>query len=100
MAARELRYAWFEKVRTENGFDVIAVAHNLNDNIETLLINLIRGTGICGLKGMSPLTNNIIRPLLFSTREDIISYCSRQQNILQGRQIKCRHKIYKKQNKA
>ncbi len=81
MAARDLRYAWFEKVRIENGFDVIAIAHNLNDNIETLLINLIRGTGIYGLKGMSPLNNNIIRPLLFATREDIIKYCSRNKII-------------------
>lgn len=76
MAARELRYAWFEQVRTENGFDVVAVAHNLNDNSETLLINLIRGTGISGLTGMNPLNNNIIRPLLYATREDIIKYCS------------------------
>ncbi len=79
MAARELRYVWFEQVLIENGYDVIAVAHNLNDNIETLLINLIRGTGISGLKGMSPLNKNIIRPMLFATREDIITYCSRNK---------------------
>jgi len=75
MAARELRYRWFEKLRSENGYNSIAVAHNLNDNIETLLINLIRGTGIAGLTGMKPSANNIIRPLLFATREEIISYC-------------------------
>jgi tRNA(Ile)-lysidine synthase len=77
MAARELRYTWFEEIRKEKLYDLIAVGHNLNDNIETLLINLTRGTGICGLKGMSPSVNNIIRPLLFATREDIIEYCSR-----------------------
>lgn len=75
MAARELRYAWFEEVRVENNFDCIAVAHNLNDNIETLLINLTRGTGISGMTGMKPSFNNIIRPLLFATRNDILKYC-------------------------
>ncbi len=74
MAARELRYDWFEKIRSENGFDYIAVAHNLNDNIETLLINLIRGTGIAGLTGMKPATNRIIRPVLFASRQRIAHY--------------------------
>lgn len=76
MAARELRYEWFEKIRKDNGFDSIAVAHNLNDNIETLLINLIRGTGIAGLTGMKNAGNRIIRPLLFATRHTIEKYCS------------------------
>lgn len=78
MAARELRYNWFEKIRTEHGYDSVAVAHNLNDNIETLMINLIRGTGIAGLTGMKPHANNIIRPLLFATRGEIIKYCNSQ----------------------
>ena len=77
MAARELRYTWFEETRKEHGFDSIAVAHNLNDNIETLMINLIRGTGVAGLTGMKPFNNKIIRPLLFATRQDIIYYCNR-----------------------
>ena len=68
MAARELRYKWFEEIRKENGYDSIAVAHNLNDNIETLMINLIRGTGIAGMAGMKPVSKKIIRPLLFATR--------------------------------
>lgn len=75
MAARELRYKWFEEIRIEYGYDSIAVAHNLNDNIETLLINLTRGTGIAGLTGMRPTVNNIIRPLLFATRAVIKAYC-------------------------
>jgi tRNA(Ile)-lysidine synthase len=79
MAARELRYEWFEKIREDNNFDFIAVAHNLNDNIETLLINLIRGTGITGLSGMRPVSNKIIRPLLFASRQKIEDYCSDQQ---------------------
>jgi tRNA(Ile)-lysidine synthase len=75
MAARELRYAWFEEIRKENRYDSVAVAHNLNDNIETLIINLTRGTGITGMTGMKPKSNLIIRPLLFASREDITGYC-------------------------
>jgi tRNA(Ile)-lysidine synthase len=77
MAARELRYRWFEQIRKEHGYDSIAIAHNLNDNIETLMINLIRGTGVPGLTGMKPEVNNIIRPMLFATRQEIIYYCNR-----------------------
>lgn len=77
MAARDLRYNWFEKIRIQNGFDYIAVAHNLNDNIETLLINLTRGTGITGLAGMRPVSGSIIRPLLFATRNEIEKYCKK-----------------------
>jgi len=79
MAARELRYRWFEEIRINNGYDLIAVAHNLNDNIETLLINLTRGTGISGLTGIHPLNGSIIRPLLFATRTDIEKYCRNNQ---------------------
>lgn len=74
MAARELRYTWFEQIRKENGFDSIAVAHNLNDNIETLLINLTRGTGIAGMTGMRPVSGRIIRPLLFASRKEITGF--------------------------
>lgn len=81
MAARELRYSWFEEIRVNNEFDSVAVAHNLNDNIETLIINLVRGTGLTGLTGMRPRNNNIIRPLLFATREEIMSYCKENQII-------------------
>ena len=81
MAARELRYTWFEEIRKINGYDFIAVAHNLNDNIETLIINLTRGTGITGLTGMRPSINKIIRPLLFATRRDITDYCNEKKLI-------------------
>ena len=74
MAARELRYKWFEEIRKENEYDLIAVAHNLNDNIETLLINLARGTGLAGMAGMKPVNNRIIRPLLFATRREITEF--------------------------
>ncbi len=74
MAARDLRYGWFEKIRNENGYTRIAVAHNLNDNIETLILNLTRGTGLTGLSGIKPSSGHIIRPLLFATREEITSH--------------------------
>lgn len=77
MAARELRYDWFEKTRAVNSFDSVAVAHNMNDNIETLLINLTRGTGPAGLGGMKPSAGRIIRPLLFAPRESIAEYCDK-----------------------
>ncbi len=76
MAARELRYEWFEKIRSGNDYDFIAVAHNLNDNIETLIINLTRGTGLAGLAGIRSKNNYIIRPLLFATRDRITEYCN------------------------
>jgi tRNA(Ile)-lysidine synthase len=76
MAARELRYTWFEEIRQKEKFDLIAVAHNLNDNIETLLINLTRGTGLTGLTGIRPFSGKIIRPLLFATRKSISEYSS------------------------
>lgn len=77
MAARQLRYGWFEQIRLDNGYDMIAVAHNENDNIETLLINLVRGTGISGLTGMRPVSKKIIRPLLFASRSEIVQYSNK-----------------------
>jgi len=75
MAARDLRYSWFEEIRKKNRYDSVAVAHNLNDNIETFLINLTRGTGITGLSGMKKAGNRVIRPMLFATRQSIEKYC-------------------------
>lgn len=74
MAARELRYAWFEKIRKEYKAEKIAVAHHQDDSVETVLINLIRGTGIRGLKGIAPINGKVIRPLLCIFREDILEY--------------------------
>jgi len=76
MAARELRYKWFEEIRQKYGYDLVALAHNMNDNIETILINLARGTGIAGLTGMKPREGLLIRPLLFATRREIEEYAS------------------------
>jgi len=76
MAARELRYKWFEEIRAKHGYDNIAIAHNLNDNIETMLINLTRGTGLTGLSGIKPSAGSIIRPLMFATREEIADFAA------------------------
>ena len=74
MAARILRYAWFEEIRNKHQFDFIATAHHHNDAIETLLLNLAKGTGIAGLHGIKPKRNKIIRPLLFANKEIIYDY--------------------------
>lgn len=71
MAARELRYHWFEQVRQEHNYNYIAVAQHRSDATETILLNLIRGTGISGLHGIMPKRNLIIRPLLFLNSEEI-----------------------------
>ena len=74
MAARELRYDWFEKIRNQSDASVIAVAHHQDDSVETLLLNLIRGTGINGLRGIRPKNGKIVRPLLCLDRKDIMEY--------------------------
>ena len=74
MAARDLRYAYFEKLRTDLGFDRIAVAHHRDDNVETLLLNLIRGTGLKGLTAMKYRNGRVIRPLLDASRTEIEQY--------------------------
>lgn len=72
--ARDLRYGWLEGVRKEHGYHSLATAHHANDNAETLLINLFKGTGISGLHGIPERNGHIIRPLLFATREQIAEY--------------------------
>lgn len=74
MAARELRYNWFEQLRVIHLADKIAIAHHRDDSVETILLNLIRGTGIRGLTGIAPMNGYIIRPLLCISREDILQY--------------------------
>ena len=80
MAARELRYRWFAELCAAEGYDEVAVAHNANDNAETLMLNLLRGSGIKGLTGMSPVSDipysegasaKLVRPLLDMTRKQI-----------------------------
>ena len=74
MAARDLRYAWFEQLRQQLGYDKIAVAHHADDQAETFFINLLRGAGLNGLKGMKPQNGVIIRLLLWASREQIRKY--------------------------
>ncbi len=74
MAARELRYNWFEEIRNQCRADVVAVAHHQDDSVETILLNLIRGTGITGLLGIRPRNGVIVRPLLCINREEIMRY--------------------------
>jgi tRNA(Ile)-lysidine synthase len=76
MAARELRYEWFNELRTKHNFQLIATAHHQNDVAETMLINITRGTGISGLHGIFPKKNNIIRPLLFTNRNQIEAFAA------------------------
>ena len=79
MAARDLRYEWFEKLRVKHKADSIAIAHHRDDSIETILINLIRGTGIKGLTGIPVKNNHIVRPLLSISRNKIMEYLSNNQ---------------------
>ena len=80
MACRELRYEWFEVQRTALGCKYLAVAHHRDDSVETVLINLIRGTGISGLTGIAPLNGTVIRPILGLSREEVENYIS-QSNL-------------------
>ena len=74
MACRELRYDWFEQERVKNDCEYIAVAHHSDDQVETIFLNLFRGTGIKGLTGMSIINGNIWRPLLKVSKNKIIDY--------------------------
>ena len=84
VAARKLRYAFFEKLVAQHSFDWVATAHQLNDNLETVLLNLIRGTGINGLAGIPVRNGKVIRPLLFASREMVNSYA--EQNSIRWRE--------------
>ncbi|NQY68440.1 MAG: tRNA lysidine(34) synthetase TilS [Flavobacteriales bacterium] len=74
MAARDLRYEWFDGLQEENKYAYLVTAHHQDDSVETFLINLVRGTGIAGLHGILPEKQNLIRPLLFATKLEILDY--------------------------
>ncbi|MBO5830487.1 MAG: tRNA lysidine(34) synthetase TilS [Alistipes sp.] len=74
MAARRLRYQWFRELCDEHGYTVIAIAHHINDSIETFFINMLRGTGLRGLTGITNHVGRIVRPLMFTNRKDIHDY--------------------------
>ncbi|MEM6842869.1 MAG: tRNA lysidine(34) synthetase TilS [Bacteroidota bacterium] len=79
MAARQLRRAWFEQLVAEEKFDHVVLAHHHNDQLETLLLNLAKGSGIAGLRGMLPKNGIWVRPLLWATKEEIKEYAREYQ---------------------
>jgi tRNA(Ile)-lysidine synthase len=81
MAARTLRYTWFEQVRQQEGYDYIATAHHSNDLTETIVLHLTKGTGIAGLHGIPAKNGHIIRPLLTVTKDDIFDFVTEQRLI-------------------
>ena len=78
LAARELRYRYFEQLRQDIGAEAIMVAHHRDDNVETVLMNMVRGTGIRGMAGIRPVNGHILRPLLDMSRADIVAYLARK----------------------
>ena len=97
MAARELRYNWFQELCLKNSLDYILTAHHKEDIFETVLMNLTRGTGLDGLTGIPEMNGNIIRPMLPFTRNDIIVYASR--NKIQWREDQSNSSIKYARNK-
>lgn len=79
VAARNLRYSWFEQLRIENGYDYILTAHHADDNAETILMSFLRGTGIRGLTGIKEKNGFIVRPLLFARRMQLEDFLHDQQ---------------------
>ena len=84
VAARELRYDWFDEQLAEKDFDFVLTAHHADDNLETFMINLSRGTGLDGLLGIPAINDAIIRPMLIFTREEIEAYA--KENKIQWRE--------------
>jgi len=102
IAARELRYDWFEILCKKNNYNLIATAHHFDDSVETFFINLSRGTGLKGLTGISVKNKNVIRPLLFATKNEIIDYqkkfnieyrCDSSNNSLKYKRNIIRHQL-------
>ena len=79
MAARKLRYSWFNDLLQIHGFSKIITAHHLDDSLETFIINLSRGTGLKGLLGIPAQKNNIYRPMLIFSKEQIINYAKKNK---------------------
>ncbi len=74
MAARDLRYEWFEEVRKKEGFSFIATAHHLDDQVETFFVNLMKNSGIAGFHGIPVKSGYLVRPMMFATRKEIITF--------------------------
>jgi len=97
MAARELRYNWFNELLTKEGYQFLATAHHLDDQIETFFINMLRSTGIAGFHGILPKQGKIIRPMLFASREEIEEFI--KKNHLVYREDKSNQEIKYLRNK-
>ncbi|MDO5342380.1 MAG: tRNA lysidine(34) synthetase TilS [Bacteroidia bacterium] len=97
MAARELRYSWFDELLKNQGFHKLAIAHHADDQIETFFINLLRGSGIKGLKAMQPANGLYVRPLLWASREEI--KCFAVENDIQWREDRTNHETVYFRNK-
>ena len=96
MAARRLRYDWFEALLLIHNYTFVATAHNANDVAETFFVNLSRGTGLSGLTGIKPRMGNVVRPLLFATRADIEAYA--KANKIKWREDKSNQSIKYRRN--
>lgn len=96
-AGRKVRYDFFNEVLKNENCTKIATAHNSNDSAETVLMNIIRGSGISGLKGIEPIRENIIRPLIEVTRKEIEKYC--EENLLNPRHDESNDKLLYTRNK-
>lgn len=79
MAARDIRFGYFNQLLKAYNLDFIATAHHAEDSLETALLNLTRGTGLSGLKGILPKQNNLIRPLLFVQKAEILAFAEENQ---------------------
>ena len=101
VACRELRYVWFNEEMLNHRAQAIAVAHHIDDNIETLLLNLLRGTGIAGLTGMHPRNDKVVRPLLCVSRNDVTDYLSElgQDYVTDSTNLECDHTRNKIRNR-
>ena len=96
MAARELRYNWFDKIAEQNDYKYIATAHHQDDVMETFFVNILRKTGIRGLQGIKAKSGNIIRPMLFTPKNDILSYA--KENRIPYREDISNHSDYYTRN--
>ncbi|GAA4444039.1 tRNA lysidine(34) synthetase TilS [Ravibacter arvi] len=97
MAARRLRYEWFSELADTYAYDLIAVAHHADDQVETVLLNLVRGAGVKGLRGMLPRNGRIIRPLLNFSRGQIEQYAA--ENGLVWREDQSNRDVYYRRNR-
>ncbi|MFN3756845.1 MAG: tRNA lysidine(34) synthetase TilS [Flavobacterium sp.] len=96
-AARQLRYEWFEELCEREGFDFVLTAHHLDDQLETFLIHLVRGTGLQGLTGIPEQQGNILRPLLAFSRKQLEDYA--QEQLISWREDSSNQEIYYLRNK-